>query len=159
MAALLTALPDAGQRVWYFTVQQSAYGLCASMLSELLLHGTDLARALGRPWPITRAQAVACLRGVLPAVVLLVDRNEARGADGTYHLRLRGGGDWTLHVRDGSMRVELGCPPRADVRISVDPVGFLLSSVGLASRVRAWPVVRGRRPWLMPRFGRLFARI
>ncbi|MET9634020.1 SCP2 sterol-binding domain-containing protein [Lentzea sp. NPDC006480] len=129
------------------------------MLSELLLHGTDLARALGRPWLITRAQAVACLRGLLPAVVLLTDQEIARRASGTYHLRLRGGDDWTLHVRDGAVRVEPGRPRRADVRISVDPAGFLLGSVGLVSRSRAWPVVRGRRPWLVLRFGRLFSRI
>jgi hypothetical protein len=59
--------------VWYFTVPHTAAGVGASMLSELLLHGLDLARARERPWPITRPQAVAALRGVLPAVVLIVD--------------------------------------------------------------------------------------
>jgi uncharacterized protein (TIGR03083 family) len=162
VAALLAAFGDDGQRrVWYFTVPHTAAGVGASLLSELLLHGLDLARASGRPWPITRAQAVACLRGVLPAVVLVVDPRVAPSAAGTYHLHLRGGDDWTLRVRDGALSVEPGRPERADLHLSADPVGFLLNGVGLVSPTRlllsGGIVMWGRRPWLAGRFARLFA--
>ena len=75
------------------------------MLTELLMHGWDLAQARGRPWPIGRTQAVACLRGVLPAIVVATDPRVARTATGTYHLRMRGGDDWAFEVRDGAVTV------------------------------------------------------
>lgn len=164
VAAFLEASGDDGQRrAWYFTVPHTVAGVGASLLSELLLHGTDLARALGRPRPISRAQAVTCLRGVLPAVVLAVDPRAARTATGTYHLALRGGDDWTFRVRDGELTVTRERPARADVHLSADPVGFLLNSVGLVRSVRfalsGGIFVWGRRPWLAPRFNRMFVPI
>ncbi|TWP46774.1 hypothetical protein FKR81_34890 [Lentzea tibetensis] len=164
MASFLAASGADGQRrAWYFTVPHTVEGVGASLLSELLLHGTDLARALGRPWPISRVQAVTCLRGVLPAVVLAVDPRAARTATGTYHVALRGGDDWAFRVRDGELTVARERPARADLHLSVDPVGFLLNSVGLVGSARfalsggvlAW----GRRLWLAPRFSRLFVPI
>jgi uncharacterized protein (TIGR03083 family) len=161
VAELLVALGGDGDRtVWYFTVPHTAYGVGASMLSELLLHGLDLARG---PWPISREQAVVCLRGVLPAVVLVVDRRVARHATGMYHLALRGGDDWTFDVSGGEVTVSRRRPDRADLHLSADPAGFLLNAVGhvgsarllLSGGVRAW----GRRPWLAARFSRLFVKI
>lgn len=91
-------------------------------------------------WPAAELsahpQAVAALRGVLPAVVLVVDRDVAATAAGAYHLHLRGGDDWTLRVHDGTMTVESGRPRRADLHLSAHPVGFLLNGVGLISPTR-----------------------
>ncbi len=161
VAALLEAFGEDGKRlVWYFTVPHTVAGVGATLLGELLLHGLDLARANQRSWPITRAQALACLRGILPAIVLAVDADAASKATGTYHLHLRGGEDWTVHVHEGAVRVEYGRPRQADLHLSADPVVFLLNAYGLISRTRAllsgsilcW----GRRPWLAMRFDRLF---
>ena len=78
VAALLEAFGEDGEQpVWYFTVQHTVAGVGAILLGKLLLHGLDPARACGRSWPITRAQALACLRGVLPAIVLAVDADAA----------------------------------------------------------------------------------
>jgi uncharacterized protein (TIGR03083 family) len=162
VAALLDALGDDGERpVWYFTVEHTAAGLGGIMLTELLMHGWDLADARGRPWPITRTQAVACLRGILPAIVLLADPDVAPKATGTYHVHLRGGDDWTVRVRDGAVSVERARPHRADLHLSADPVVFLRNAYGLTSNARAvlsgGVIAWGRRPWLAARFGRLFA--
>lgn len=162
VAALLDALGDDGDRpVWYFTTPHTAAGLGAIMLTELLVHGCDLADSGGRPWPISRAQAVTCLRGVLPAIVLAADPAVAATATGTYHLRLRGGDDWTFRVRDGAVTVARGRPDRPDLHLSAEPAVFLLSGYGLVSPARAaltgGIVAWGRRPWLAGRFGRLFA--
>lgn len=162
IAALLEAFGDDGEQpTWYFTVQHTVSGVGAIMLSELLLHGLDLARACGRSWPITRTQAVACLGGVLPAIIVAVDADVAPKATGTYHLHLRGGDDWTFRVHEGTVSVERGRPRRADLHISADPVVFLLNAYGLISSVRALLsgsiIAWGRRPWLAVRFSRLFA--
>lgn len=152
--------PDGRQRAWYFTLPHTVAGLGAILLTELLMHGLDLARALRQPWPITRRQAATCLHGVLPALVLLVDPTAARAAAGTYHLHLRGGHDWTIRIQDGTATVEPGRPTRADLHLSADPVAFLLHSYGHLSRTRILLTGRiiswGRRPWLAPRLGRTF---
>ncbi|GLZ33523.1 hypothetical protein Lesp02_57110 [Lentzea sp. NBRC 105346] len=159
---LLAAFIDGDRPVWYYTARLDEYAVTASMLSELLLHGTDLARALGRPWTITRQQAVASLRAVMPAAVLVADPRMAPKARGTYHVHERGGDDWTVVVRD-EVTVSRGKPARADLHLSVDPVGFLLNAVGLMSRARfaltGGMVMWGRKPWLAAPFSGLFARV
>lgn len=160
VATLLEAFgADGEQPVWYFTVAHTVTGVGAILLGELLLHGLDLARACQRSWPITRAQALACLRGVLPAIILTVDADAAPKATGTYHLHLlhlRGGEDWTVRVHEGAVRVERDRPRQADLPLSADPVMFLLNAYGLISRARALLSGRiicwGRRPWLAVRF-------
>lgn len=161
VAELLDMLGTDGQRtVYYFTIRHTAAGVGSIMLTELLVHGLDLARAIRRPWPITGSQAAACIRGILPALVLMVDPAAARAATGTYHLRVRGHQDWTIHIHDGAVTIEPGRPPRADVHFSADPTAFLLNSYGhlgsaravLTGRLVAW----GRKPWLVQRFARTF---
>lgn len=161
VTTLLEAFGEDGKHpVWYFTVAHTVAGVGGILLGELLLHGLDLAQACQRPWPITRAQALACLHGILPAIVLAVDTDAASKATGTYHLHLRGGQDWTVRVHQGTVRVDPGRPRQADLHLSVDPVLFLLNAYGLITRPRAllsggilcW----GRRPWLAVRFDRLF---
>jgi len=116
VATLLEAFgADGEQPVWYFTVAHTVTGVGAILLGELLLHGLDLARACQRSWPITRAQALACLRGVLPAIILAVDVDAAPKGDGTYHLDLRGGEDWTVRRARGrrSRRTRASAPGRS----------------------------------------------
>jgi hypothetical protein len=162
VSSLLDALGDDGElEVWYFSRRHTVRGIGGIMLAELLVHGRDLAMAHGRPWPITRAQAAACFAGLLPMLTLFVDPDGARAAAGTYHLRLRGGEDWTIRVHDGTADIEPGRPRRADLHISADPVTFLLNSYGHVSDARAaltgGIVAWGRRPWLAIRFRKVFA--
>jgi uncharacterized protein (TIGR03083 family) len=59
-------------------------------LGELLVHGFDLARTLGRPWPIARAEANLVVAGALAILPQFVDPTAARDALVSYELRLRG---------------------------------------------------------------------
>jgi uncharacterized protein (TIGR03083 family) len=121
-------------------------------LGELLVHGFDLARTLGRPWRIGRVEANLVAAGALAILPQFVDLAAARGGSVAYELRLRGGPRVVLRISDGTLGVEPGTPGVAvDCRISADPAAFLLVAYG---RVGQWrPIVRGqllawgRRPW------------
>ncbi len=96
---------DGSAPVPFFSMQHTAQGLAAVMLGELLLHGLDLARTLDRPWDISRDDAITVLAGLLPSVGYTVDPDVAQKAPGTYHLRIRGGHDWTIRVEDRAASV------------------------------------------------------
>jgi uncharacterized protein (TIGR03083 family) len=122
------------------------------LLGELLVHGFDLARTLGRPWRIARAEANLVATGALAVLPQFVDPAAARGGSVSYELRLRGGPRVVLRFGDGALAVGPASPGVAvDCRISADPAAFLLVAYG---RVGQWgPITHGqllawgRRPW------------
>lgn len=161
IADLLNALGGDGDRpVPFFGMEHTVSGVGGVMLGELLVHGLDLTRMLGRPWVIEPSQAVAITRGVLPSVPHLVAPDAVGRAAGVYHVRLRGGDDWTLRATDGDLTVERFRPARADLHISAEPVTNLLVGYRripvwravLTGRIVAW----GLKPWLAARFDSLF---
>lgn len=151
---------DGAASVPFFSMQHTAEGVGAVMLGELLLHGLDLAHTLDRPWDISRDEASTVLGGLLPSIGYSVDPDVAERAPGTYHLRIRDGHDWTIHVEDRAASVDKGPPSRADLHVSADPLAFLLVGYGRTNRWRplltgkmiAW----GRRPHLAAHFSKMF---
>jgi uncharacterized protein (TIGR03083 family) len=134
----------------------------AILLGEFVIHGLDVARSIGRPWPIETAHA----RLIIAAVTALLPRyvNQANAGEftATYQIRLRGGPSFLVRFDRGMATVGPPQPGAADCRLTVDPVTFLLVVYGRRSQ---WPgilrgqlVAWGRRPWLGPRFQRLFVR-
>lgn len=134
----------------------------AILLGEFAVHGHDVARSIGRRWPIEAAHArlvVAALTALLPRYV---DRASAGGLTATYQVRLRGGPSFQVRFDGGTAAVGPPQPGAADCRLTADPVTFLLVAYGrrsqwpgiLRGRLLAW----GRRPWLGPRFQRLLVR-
>jgi uncharacterized protein (TIGR03083 family) len=132
----------------------------AILLGEFVVHGLDVARSIGRPWPIEAAHArliVAAVTAVLPRYV---DRAAAAGLTATY--QVRGGPSFQARFDRGTAMVGPSQPGAADCRLTVDPVTFLLVAYWrrsqwpgiLRGQLRAW----GRRPWLGPRFQGLFVR-
>lgn len=125
--------------------------LLASSLGELLLHGRDVAVALGRPWPIARDDARMVVLGMAPVLCLIVDPEAAAGVRVTYDVRLRGGGRLALRFRDGALDATAGAADRPDCHLSADPTAFLLVAYGrqnqwlaiATGKLAAW----GRRPW------------
>ena len=134
----------------------------AILLGEFVVHGRDVARSLGRPWPIEAAHARLIVAAVTALLPRYVDRAHAAGLTATYQVRLRGGPSFQVRFDRGTARFGPPQPGAADCRLTVDPVTFLLVTYGrrsqwpgiLRGQLRAW----GRRPWLGPRFQRLFVR-
>ena len=161
VARFLTLVGDAeadGSRAWMVEgVEASLSMLTCQMLNELVVHGWDIARAEGAPWPIERSHAALVLTGFMfPSMAnlgrALVNQEAAAGVRATYDVRLRGGGRAVLRFDDGDLTVEPEPSGRVDCHLSVDPVVFMLVGWGrisqgpaiLKGQLFAW----GRKPWL-----------
>jgi uncharacterized protein (TIGR03083 family) len=135
--------------------------LTALALSELTVHGHDIATGTGRPWPISAEHANLILGTVCPEMWPLVVRPEAgRGGPVSYEVRLRGNGPrYVVRVADGTAEVWPAGGP-VDCVISADPVTFLLVAYGRMplgrAMLRGGMLAWGRRPWLGLRFKDLF---
>lgn len=132
------------------------------LLNEAIMHGRDIAKADGRPWPIEGRHAGLVFDGFIWPVFqaldsrAMVDQKAASGVHATYDVRVRGGGRYRFIFDDGALTIEGYSSDRVDCHISADAVSFLLVAWGRQSqweaiakgKIRAW----GRKPWLGPRF-------
>lgn len=133
------------------------------MLSESLVHGLDIARGAGLPWPIGPDEASLVLGQSMPTMMTLaLDAGRARGVRIAFDLVIKGGPRLAVVVDDGAMTVTRDAAPRAyDCRITAAPTAFLLVSF---RRTPVWKAIArgqmragGRRPWLATRLGELIA--
>lgn len=126
--------------------------LCAVLLSEMLVHGHDVARAGHLRWDIARDHAALSVQGLLPVLPLSADPEVIAGVEAVFEIRLRGGVNACLVFDDGRVRIERAGEVRPDCVISAEPAPFLLVSYArlgqwapvLSGKILAW----GRRPWL-----------
>ncbi|MFB7328062.1 maleylpyruvate isomerase family mycothiol-dependent enzyme [Streptomyces sp. NPDC056190] len=133
--------------------------LASYLLTHMLGHGYDLARALDRPHMVDRARVGLCM----PFMLLVMPRvTAASAADMTarYAIRLRGGAAFGVALDAGAVHVTPGPAIRPDCTILIEPVAFLLIALGRLNPWRAMAlghvIAWGRRPWLAPRFPNLF---
>lgn len=138
--------------------------LLALAVSEFLVHGYDLARAVGadvRPSAATAASATAVAAAVMSEMLpRVLDERSASGFNGGFEIRVRGGERFVLRIADGRAWSELA------VRQDVDCVLILSAYPALLmgyNRVPVWRAIAsgkawafGRRPWLGLRFHHLF---
>jgi hypothetical protein len=162
----LTASADGAELVdWLGGLKLPLTAVLAHTLSELLVHGRDIARAEGRAFPISSAQAKLIFEGFL--LPLLTAANAAGfGGDRSdtmqpvcCELRLRGCQRVLLVADNGSVAIEKPGSRPTDVHIAADPaVMWLLmfNRIGplgpvLRGQIRVW----GRRPWRLRHLMRL----
>ncbi|MFH9725392.1 maleylpyruvate isomerase family mycothiol-dependent enzyme [Streptomyces sp. NPDC017254] len=133
------------------------------MLSETLVHGLDIARGAGRPWPIGPEEASLVLGQSMPTMMpLALDTAKAQGVSIAFDLAIKGGPRLAVVVDGGTATVTRDAPPRTyDCRITAAPTTFLLVSF---RRAPVWKAIAsgrmragGRRPWLAMRLGELIA--
>lgn len=129
------------------------------LLTHMLGHGWDMARALGRPHMIDRDRvelSLPFLRAAMPRVV----NASAAGHHACYALRVRGLSGFAVTFADGAARLSETPPRRPDCTISAEPVTFFLIALGRCNPVgavaRGRIVSWGRRPWAAFRFPELF---
>ena len=170
-AELLAAVsPDGnlGMRLpapWYGPeVTLPAGSLLSLAVSEFLVHGYDLARAVGaglRPSAATAASATAVAATVMSEMLpRVLDEGSASTFAGSFEIRVRGGQRFVLRIEDGKARSEAAGSRDVDCVLSLSAYPALLLGF---NRVPVWRVIAsgkavalGRRPWLGPRFNRLF---
>jgi len=131
------------------------------LLEECLIHGRDIAAAVGRPWPIQRQHALLAIDGaVLPLIAALppaafLDQQNAESFRARFELRLRGGGRTVLDFDGGSLTLDAAGARDIDAYVSADPSALMLVFIGrqelwkpvLAGKLAAW----GRWPWKLAR--------
>ncbi|RMI32398.1 maleylpyruvate isomerase family mycothiol-dependent enzyme [Nocardia stercoris] len=131
-----------------------------TLLGEFVVHGYDIARMLGRPWPIDPALVPMIMDGLNQVTPAWVDPVRTGRHTATYEYRLRGLARYVYRFVDGRLVVDHDTPGPVDVHISAEPVTALLLNYGrigpllpsLNGRLLAW----GRKPWLAAGFSRRF---
>ena len=129
------------------------------LLSELLVHGYDIARASGRRFVIPPSEALRYFEGFMLEVVRnapsvgFFDGLSRDVGDVRWELRLKGARPMRFEYVGGELR--LASSATADVRISADPAAMLLVMYNRMAPIR--PLSRGqlfvwgRRPWRLTR--------
>jgi uncharacterized protein (TIGR03083 family) len=130
------------------------------LLTHMLGHGYDLARALGRPHMLDRTRVELSLPFLITAMPRVTVATAVARLTVRYTIRLWGGARFGVTFTDGVISVTPQPPTSPDCTILIEPVTFLLMALGRCKpwgamargRVLAW----GRKPWLAPRFPELF---
>ncbi|WP_439032127.1 maleylpyruvate isomerase family mycothiol-dependent enzyme [Gordonia terrae] len=131
------------------------------LIGEFVVHGYDIARALGARWWVEPEVVLMVIRARQHVLPSWVDPVTAAGHHGTYDIRLRGCGERHVYeFTNGDLVIDPPQPRRPDVHISVDPATALLAGygrlspawVGITGKAVAW----GARPWLAARLAQKF---
>lgn len=140
---------------WHAGTKAPIEAVIGASAADILVHGWDIARALGRPWTITSEAALVASAGALILAPPFLAEHASR-VELTFVIDLRSGTPYTATFANGGLAVESGRPERADCTISADPVAFLLVGAGRTSRWRAVLTGKirasGRRPWAALQF-------
>lgn len=160
--ACVRALGEGGAATTVVTPlgEMSGEALGSYLLTHMLGHGYDLARALGQRHMLTAGRVELTLPFMTAVMERVTDPARTAGLTASYAVRLWRGGGFGVQVEAGAVRVDARVPARADCTIFIEPVTFLLMALGRSGQwgalARGRILVRGRRPWLAPRFPGLF---
>ena len=144
---------------WYSGIELDVATGTGIALAEVLVHGHDVARSLGKRWPISAEDARTIMRASFFLAPWYVDPKTTSGKHVTYRILIRGGPRLRVRIDDGTAALE-GAEGPADCTIRADPVAFVLVSYGRTSTWRAAATGKllagGRKPWKALSFGRSF---
>jgi hypothetical protein len=146
---------------WLAGTRLSPSAVACHLLEECLVHGHDIAKATGKPWPIRRDHALLAVEGgAFPLIAALpptafVDQEKGGSFRARVDLRLRGGGRVSMVFDRGSLTLDAGSARDVDAYLCADPAALMLVFIGrqglaepiLGGKLIAW----GRRPWKLAR--------
>ena len=144
LAASAELPPDHPMPSQYFQGEMTLdlAGVTGAELGEVLVHGYDIAKATGRPWPVAADDARLALRAALRLTSAYVNPDAARGHSGGYDLRIRGGPRAVIRFTDGRASLEQPGGAPVDCHILAAPVALLLVLYG---RTPQWgPIAKGQ---------------
>jgi len=98
-------------------------------LAEHLLHGYDMAFAVGQPWPIDPHHARSGVRR-RPPLRALSNRATTAAYTAGYAIELTTGERFTIRFVNGEYHLEPPDSGPVDCTITADPVAFLLVASG-----------------------------
>ena len=104
-ATLITGRRDGGPVETLFGPEDPA-AMTAALVAEQLVHGFDLARAVGRRWVIDPDTARLTLTGLVPFLPYMVDAEAIRDVRARIEVRIVGGPRFTLILDHGRAAVE-----------------------------------------------------
>nr|WP_246192902.1 maleylpyruvate isomerase family mycothiol-dependent enzyme [Kitasatospora atroaurantiaca] len=134
--------------------------LASYLLTHMLGHGYDLARALKQPHMIDRERVDLSLPFLLTAMPRVVDPRATAGRHARYAIGLRGGARFGVTIADGTVTVTRQPPHRPDCTIVSEHVTFFLMALGRCTPMQAISrgktLAWGRKPWLAPGFPTYF---
>jgi hypothetical protein len=129
-------------------------------LAEHLLHGYDMALAVGRPWPIDPRHAALGLFGYGRSCGHCLNPTTTAAHTAGYGIELTTGERFTIRFVHGEYRLEPPDSGPVDCTITADPVALLLVGSG---RMSQWAAIAsglfeagGDRPELALGFNNLF---
>lgn len=144
---------------WLGGIEVPVSLLPGHLLSETLLHGADLAAAVGGSWKIESAHALVAVRDFLFPILQRLDpefflTERGRAARTSYEVRAPGAGAIRLDFGHGTVVVGPASGRPVDCRIWGEPAALLQVVFGRISQWRAIVggrlVAWGRKPWLAP---------
>ena len=155
LAVAVTEEPDR-EVVWLSGTKLPAAAVGAHMISELLVHGFDIARAARVRFAVPDGEASHFFETYIPPFVPAAKAagffDQERGDIGpvSWRLKLRGGSTFAYAYRDGDVQAVNAHDRGFDLTISARPASMLLvmyRRLSPAGRVWVW----GRRPWRIAR--------
>ena len=129
--------PPEAPVIFHGNFPSTVTGVAGVLLGEQILHGYDLAGALGRPWPIDPVDAAVVLTAYAPAFGVCLHPERTRGLSAGFGLELRGVGAMTVRFTDGVYGLEEAGSGPVNATLSADPVAFLMVGAGRLSRYEA----------------------
>jgi uncharacterized protein (TIGR03083 family) len=152
MDAYFDDLSDGSSFEFHGGVSMSGIVAQVNWLFDLVLHGEDIARAVGAPWNISERDMSLLLREVVEVAPAYLKAGISPATDICVALQVPDARRYVMHVHDGTLEIRMGrsgdrpdavlkAPASTMVRLFLHRIGpFTAARQGLR-------IVGGRRPW------------
>jgi hypothetical protein len=131
------------------------------LLGEQVMHGYDIAKAVGRKYPIGKHDALLIFEAARQMMPKYADPAAIGDVSTTYELRLGRSDRFVVRIAGGAAAVEPVAGQRIDCHVLAEPVAMLLLAYG---RINQWQAIAtakmitwGTKPWMAFRFASFFS--